>query len=137
MVNHQHLYFGYVEKRTGSSSKAVNASLRLRRMSKSEKRNQERGDRFTYRTSGERGQWIRQRAAETRETYEEILDKAVDRYRKDPKVKNNRTTPKNATEIHYIERLLPLLRDRESKLAPGFREAIDILLRRYQESPDR
>lgn len=106
-------------------------------MSKSEKRNEERRDRFTYRTSEERGRRIRQRALDSGETYEEILDKAIDRFFKDPKVKNNRTTPKNATETHYIERLLVLLRDRESKLAPGMQMAIDLILRRYQESPDR
>lgn len=102
-------------------------------MSQSNKRKgEERRDRFTYRTSEERARQIRQRALDTGETYEEILDRAIDRYFKDPKTKNNtRTTPKNPTEAHYIERLLLLLRDRKSVLAPGLREAIDLLLKDY------
>lgn len=112
--------------------KSVNASLRKRKMSQSDKRRAaERPDRFTYRTSEERGRRIRQRALDTGETYEEILDRAIDRFFKDPKAKNNRTAPRNTAEAHYIERVLLLLRDRKSVYAPGLRAAIDLLLKDY------
>ena len=87
-------------------------------------------DRFTYRTSFERGRKIRQRALDLDEPVEEILDAAVDLYFKDQKTANL-SLPKNPREVRYSQKLLHFLRDKEAR--PGYREILDQILSKYNE----
>lgn len=85
-------------------------------------------DRFTYRTSVERGRKLRQRALDIGEYVEDVLDMAVDRYFKDPKT-GSLDLPKNLREVRYSQKLLALLRDKH--VPEGHMETLDFLLDKY------
>jgi hypothetical protein len=99
-------------------------------MSKPDVSKEARLDRFTYRTSAERGHKIRQRAVDITETYEAILDMAVDHYFRDPKTAQL-TSPKNVKEVRYTEKLLRFLRDKQAD--EGYLKMLDFLLKGHKD----